>query len=36
MKVTVNRNATRGTFSIVVKGTGGGNSQTVTVTLTVH
>jgi hypothetical protein len=36
MKVTVSRFATRGTASIVVKGTGGGNSHTVTISLTVN
>lgn len=36
MNVTVSRKATRGTASIVVKGTGGGNSQTVTISLTVN
>ncbi|MGC1461396.1 MAG: protease pro-enzyme activation domain-containing protein [Terracidiphilus sp.] len=36
LKATVSRTATTGTFSIVVKGTGGGNSHTVTIPLTVH
>ena len=36
MKATVSRTAATGTFNIVVKGTGGGNSHTVTVQVTVH
>jgi hypothetical protein len=36
MKATVSRTATTGTFSVVVKGAGGGNSHTVTVQVTVH
>jgi kumamolisin len=36
MKATVSRTATTGTFNIVVKGTGGANSHTVTVQVTVH
>lgn len=36
MKVTVSRRATTGAATIVVKGTGGGNSQTVNISLTVH
>jgi kumamolisin len=36
MKITVSRFATRGTASLVVKGTGGGNSHTVTISLTVN
>jgi hypothetical protein len=35
LKATVSRTATTGTFSIVVKGTGGGNSHAVTLTLTI-
>ena len=35
-KATVGRTATTGTFNIVVKGTGGGNSHTVTIPITVH
>jgi kumamolisin len=36
MRVTVSRTATTGSFNLVVKGTGGGNSHTVTIPLTVH
>jgi kumamolisin len=36
MKVTVSRFASTGTATIVVKGTGGGNSHTVNISLTVH
>jgi kumamolisin len=36
MNVSVSRRASTGTFNIVVKGTGGGNSHTATVQLTVH
>jgi len=36
MKIAVSRTATRGTASIVVKGTGGGNSHTMTISLTVN
>jgi kumamolisin len=36
MRVSVSRRATTGTASIVVKGTGGGNSHTVTISLTVN
>ncbi len=35
-KATVSRTATTGTFNIVVKGTGGGTSHTVTIPVTVH
>jgi kumamolisin len=36
MRVTVSRTATTGSFNLVVKGTSGGNSHTVTIPLTVH
>jgi subtilase family serine protease len=36
MRATVSRNASTGTFNIVVTGSGGGNTHTVTIPLTVH